>query len=815
MKAQKNYLKNGMVLVFIFLIVPTLQAEETPPLTSLVINEIMYHPVDNESDREWIEVYNPTISAIDLNGWTITDGQEEDNLMGDQLHGDGTTLLLPGTYGLITGQGAQVYNQFIIPEGTIRLLVDDTMLFGHGLNDKTEKLLLKDQLGVIVDAVEWGANFPDVPGSPSPGVGEGHSLNRRLNIDTDNTRNDFYESSAPTPGAENNITESFDQVAVNESENRATANATTLVITQLYYHTYSSMNNEFFTVYNPTNITMNISGWYLTDEPWKDAAHQSKLIFPIPTIIPPMMSITVTQNATAYEKETANLPDFEYKVNSRIDVPQMRCVKTVTLSNTGGLVALKNTTNTTIDLLMYGNCTRMCDEWTGPPIPQVSAGIILTRVDIDGMPQDADTASDWIHPRIYRIGQSDFPANTIAFNGEITLFVSPDNSYTTIVHMLQSAQRTIDVNLYEFTSPDLYSELVHALERNVTIRLFMEGSPIGGLDDREKYILSDIVSHGGFVRFLVSDAANHVTARYQFDHAKYLIIDNETVVVESSNWAKTGVPKNPTYGNREWGMILRNAEVAASFEHVFQDDWDPHHGDSYLLQTMNLSIPLGFSLDQITPRGSYTPLFSAKTIQGSFVAQPIFSPDSSEYAILQAIQSAHTTIYIQQLYIYRDWGDSISPFVEQLAVKAQQGVTVKIILDYNPEYEQTTAILNETKSYLEAYGAEVKFLTPKQSSFETVHNKGMIIDNTTVLVSSINWNEQSVRENREAGVLLENKEAATYYASVFLSDWNRDAHAASSPGSPWTEYKYYLLVALVFSITCVLIARDWRKRKWR
>lgn len=608
-----------MVFLFLLILVPTIQSEEIEPSTSLVINEIMYHPIDNESVNEWIELYNPTESAIDVGGWTITDGQEEDNLIADQINGDGSTLMLPGAYGLITGQGTQLYEHIIIQENTIRLTVDDTRLCGYGLNNNNEQLLLKDQLGVVVDAVEWGEDNQDIPGLPFPVVGEGHSLSRRRNVDTDDTFADFFESLTPTPGVENILTLSESPVFHDELENTITKNAATLVITQLYYHTHSSVNNEFITIYNPTNSTVDVSQWYITDEPWKDANHQSKLQFPASTVILPRTAITVTQNASAYKKETACLSDFEYRVDSRTDVPQMTTIKTVILSNTGGLVSLKNASNQTIDLVMYGNTTQICEGWHGPSIPHSGAGVVLTRVWICGIPQDTDTASDWIHPRIYHIGQSDFPQRTLSFNGEVTVFVSPDSSYETIVQELQNAQRTIDVNMYEFTSPALCSELISALKRNITLRLFMEGSPIGGLDDREKYILSMVASNGGIVRFLMSDPHNHVTARYRFDHAKYLIIDNATVIVESCNWAKTGVPKNPTYGNREWGIVIRDSTVARCFSEVFQDDWNPRHDDSYKIQDMNLTIPVGFSLDPTTPKGSYTPLFAARSINGSFV----------------------------------------------------------------------------------------------------------------------------------------------------------------------------------------------------
>lgn len=103
----------------------------------------------------------------------------------------------------------------------------------------------------------------------------------------------------------------------------------------------------------------------------------------------------------------------------------------------------------------------------------------------------------------------------------------------------------------------------------------------------------------------------------------------------------------------------------------------------------------------------------------------------------------------------------------------------------------------------------------KKHYIRFVHNKGMIIDNTTVLVSSINWNQQSITRNREAGVLLENPAVATYNAEVFLSDWNLEPHQKNAAGSPWADYKNLLLIAVVGGITGALIVRDWRKRKWR
>jgi phosphatidylserine/phosphatidylglycerophosphate/cardiolipin synthase-like enzyme len=230
---------------------------------------------------------------------------------------------------------------------------------------------------------------------------------------------------------------------------------------------------------------------------------------------------------------------------------------------------------------------------------------------------------------------------------------------------------------------------------------------------------------------------------------------------------------------------------------------------------MNWTLPPDFFMTKTVPHGSYTPRFTAQTFTGSQTITPMFSPDTSEQLLCDAISAANETIYVEQLYIYKDWDERGSPLVDRLINKSTQGVDVRVILDYNPAYTETTQQLNDTKQYLEENGILVKFISTAWSPFTAIHNKGMIIDNTTVLVSSINWNEQSVTRNREAGVLLQNPAAASYYATVFLSDWSQKPSQHPAALSSWADYKYYMLIAVVFSITLALLIRDWRKRKWR
>jgi cardiolipin synthase A/B len=620
-----------------------------------------------------------------------------------------------------------------------------------------------------------------------------------------------------------------------------------IVITEVYYHTHSAIKNEYIAIYNPLNFSVDISGWYFTNRQRRTSDDTTKIMFPKNTHIKPQSKVVITQNATAFLTQTGYLADFEYKVNSRGDVIQMIRDKNLILSNNGGSITLKSPYNHTIDVMCYADTDSNISGWDGPSVPSSGVGVILKRNFVYFSPVDTNTSADWLSDRRFGIGQSDFSFAPLNCSGEILPFVSPDTSYNTVVSELRNATQSIHFNIYEFTNPYLAQELIDAVHRNVSVKIFVEGGPVGGMSDVQIGILHELSMYGASVRFIVNDVAHNVYKRYRFNHAKYLIIDNLTVVVESSNWALTGMPVDPTFGNREWGVVIRNEDMASLFLNVFYADWNPVLADSYSFEDMNFEIPSDFTMDVNISMGSYVPNFSLKPFQGNFSATAVFSPDNSQQAIIDMISSAQESIFIQQLYIYRDWGEQISPFVSHLVEKkVQDDIDIKIILNYNPWYSSTAINLNKTKNYLEEYGIEVRFHYTNWSIFNNIHNKGMVVDNTSVLISSINWNENSVRRNREAGIILNHQDVARYYADVFFYDWNIKLHndmkifdidpeemqpdensllqsmddgdnenfTFSTLSDYLIAYKNHWLIIFIYLVTFLLIARDWRKRKW-
>ena len=71
-----------------------------------------------------------------------------------------------------------------------------------------------------------------------------------------------------------------------------------------------------------------------------------------------------------------------------------------------------------------------------------------------------------------------------------------------------------------------------------------------------------------------------------------------------------------------------------------------------------------------------------------------------------------------------------------------------------------------------------------------------------------------MKNNREAGIIVEMEEIASYYAEVFFYDWYLQPPEPVRQGITWEAYKSHILVVLIYGFTFALVIRDWRKREW-
>ncbi|MFA6305695.1 MAG: lamin tail domain-containing protein [Candidatus Gracilibacteria bacterium] len=103
-------------------------------LGDVVINEVAWAGTSDDSNDEWIELYNPTSQEVDLSGWVIED--------------DTTTK-----YSIVSGKIAP-HGYFLIEdsEDSVKNLTAGAII-GLSLANAGDSLVLKDSAGVAIDSV--------------------------------------------------------------------------------------------------------------------------------------------------------------------------------------------------------------------------------------------------------------------------------------------------------------------------------------------------------------------------------------------------------------------------------------------------------------------------------------------------------------------------------------------------------------------------------------------------------------------------------------------------------------------------------------
>jgi len=636
-----------------------------------------------------------------------------------------------------------------------------------------------------------------------------------------------------------------------------------ILITEVYYDTYLQYEpEEYLCIHNPTTDSVDISGWQITDQDSDYKGYEGTILFPEGTILYGGQSLYITRNATAFYEEMRFMPDFEYMVDSHIDVKQMEIIDSSAhvdqrgprFGNAGDEIILTDDYyhfdeqyNHIIDVVVYGNSSYVYEHpnrgWYGKTVDNVSQGVILKRNinETTGQYVDTNTSSDWESPHIYRPGQSHFPYQSFTFTGNVTAFVSPDCSYETLVSEIDTAKFSMYINLYQFSSPFLMEHVINVSNRGVDVKVFLEGGPVGGFTDAGKYIAQQLHDNGCEVRYMITNDTQDIHDRYRFNHAKYVVIDNATVMVMSENWGNTGIPKDSSYGNRGWGIIVRNKDVANYFATIFFDDWDPNSKDSYAYNSSHpiYGAPLDdFEMNYDIPSGNYAPQFNSSTFYGEFTVSPVLSPDTSlleTSSVIGMINSAEKNVYIEQLSCKINW-NYYSTVCDNLYLNAaidaaRRGCDVKILLDsryIDPDDNKTDNL--DTVTYInkiaekENLSLEARLVYLKNLS--KIHNKGVIVDCNKTLISSINWGYNSVINNREAGVIIENRDVAEYFTNAFFYDWNagNEADNDNEDASPddadnekagWSPSSWQIMFLVIIIILIISVIRDIYKRRRR
>jgi len=348
------------------------------------------------------------------------------------------------------------------------------------------------------------------------------------------------------------------------------------------------------------------------------------------------------------------------------------------------------------------------------------------------------------------LGATDRPVVT-AGPGTVEAFVLPDEP-DRAVEFLDSATERVLLAGYTVSSQRVVETLVAALERGVTVEVLVDGSPVGGITERGAAALSELDRAGATVRVLAGGRE-----RFRYHHPKYAVVDGRALVT-TENWKQSGTGGR---SNRGWAVITGQTPIVEGLVETFRADadwldtvpWRRHDPDP----VEGTSVP-----------GDYAQSFEARELPVNRT-QLLVAPDNAGERMRAVIEGAEESLLVKQVSI----GSRGFSLLQAVLDAAERGVEVRILLSsawYIEEENRQLATWLTDQAAAAGLPLSVRLAEPGDA-FEKIHAKGLVVDGEHTFVGSVNWNENSVRENREVALLLSGQTVGDYFTDVFEADW--------------------------------------------
>ncbi len=401
-----------------------------------------------------------------------------------------------------------------------------------------------------------------------------------------------------------------------------------------------------------------------------------------------------------------------------------------------------------IDAFVYGDVKKFDGGWNGEPFQRIAKKHMAVRDSI----YDTDSSKDW---KLTVPGRTDYQTET--FDAMVTPISFPDD-YSPLFYALQGASRSVDISVYLISHPDAVSSLLESLQKGVSVRILVEGSPAGGMTESEIKALKTLSSKGADVR--VMKQADGYRA-FNYIHSKYAVIDCTKTVITSENWQESSFSSN-----RGWGAVIESTGFSAYMGKVFQSD--------FTRKTDVIGFNDLYPTAETAVYGRYVPVADVGTAYAA-KAVPVLSPDNSYESMRSFISSAERRVYSEQLDVDYSWtsaDDCPVSWMKEVSNRADCRLLVDTTFDdrNDSDYKDGFGVIDAlSASRIQAKSPEFEGMT---------HNKGVISDDRT-WIGSVNWTSSSFSENREAAVIVYSKDVADYFSELFLKDWG--IKAAENP----------------------------------
>ncbi len=592
-----------------------------------------------------------------------------------------------------------------------------------------------------------------------------------------------------------------------------------ILIDRVYYDTYLKDDpDESIRIMNVGDSTIDISNFIITDDEGVGSSSDGMISFPTGTILGPDSDIWIARDGGRFRFQFGFHADLVI-YNSSVETMIPLAYGDIRMANSHDSISLRDEEGRIVDVVLYGdiiwdNIWMHYDGgvWNGDPANGSGWGKILHRTAswYQEYPIDTNSGSDWMSMRPFFPGQSWFERSDVISLSSVKGGICPYSGSEIIRDAISDSRDSIHINVYQMTSEWMVRALIGARERGVDVLVILEGGPVGGTSYSSEVLADRMTDRGIEVRWMKNDIANDIRDRYRFDHAKYLVLDGEKVIVSTDNFKDSSFPIDHSQigSTRGWIVSLVSRELAASMDGLFMLDWNGPDMMINAVEEQHLSVELRSYITVSDPdKNSMGPRFGSSDEIQDAKAQLLLCPDhisTPENPLITSLKEAELSIDMELLDIDLDFsltghdsGNSVTsswgidhhggpvpnPYLAEIYNAAGRGVYVKILLDgsdFNGDGQPDNGYVRneiEKEADLRGIGDHLQVRlhpTPRKDPFgeiSLIHNKGVIIDGSKVWISSFNWGPTSGLENREVGLLMESSELSSYFKKVFDHDW--------------------------------------------
>lgn len=584
-----------------------------------------------------------------------------------------------------------------------------------------------------------------------------------------------------------------------------------VLISGVLYRGYQSgQPDEAIRLTNMSAFTATLENWEVCKD--NNGALSCKAL---PTLtLPAQGEIWLTKNAAAFAASFGFTADYEL-------------TSWLALADDGDEVLLRDAAGAPVDALVYKAGATPFPGWPGPALypyntPKGERGQILARIpdEVTGLPiPDTDAAADWLqYTGALTMGkQALYPGwdfNPLFWPlkatepATVVVGIAPDNAFTVISQTIMQARETISIEIYALRHPALIDALIQKAKAGVQVTLLLEGDIFGiGTNtsewQTELYACQQLEATGhGACWFMIHDTANDIYNRYNFIHAKLVIVDQRWVVVGSQNFTQSGLPAddktNGTVGSRGAVIATTAPTVIARAAEIFAYDCDPAHHNDLLRWNSNPAYadkygPPTLSLVDldIFDAISYTVRFPAPlVVNGDFDFELFTAPEAAlrqSDALLGLVNRAGAgdTVLVAQAYEYIAWSadPETAPNLRLHAYleAARRGAQVRLFVNgksFTEGYDGPPEDNQATVDYVNQIAAAERLNLQAalgNTTEDGVHNKMVLVhlrgDGKYSHVGSINGSESSSKANREMALQVKSDAVYDYLAAVFNFDW--------------------------------------------